>query len=51
MKQVQQDFAAAGDSLDVTIGGLAESVSKVTVDMNQVKQLLREGFRLPPAGN
>jgi len=51
MKQVQEDFAAAGDSLDATIGGLAESVSKVTGDLGQVKQLLREGFRLPPAGN
>ena len=51
MKQVQEDFAAAGDSLDATIGGLAESVSRVTGDMSQVKQLLRDGFRLPPAGS
>jgi len=51
MKQVQQDFASAGDSLDVTIGGLAESVARVTGDISQVKQLLRDGFRLPPAGS
>ncbi|MDH3980239.1 MAG: MotA/TolQ/ExbB proton channel family protein [Gammaproteobacteria bacterium] len=51
IKQVQQDFVAAGDSLDATIGGLAESVARVTADISQVKQLLRDGFRLPPAGN
>ena len=51
MKQVQEDFASAGDSLDATIGGLAESVARVSGDLSQVKQLLREGFRLPSAGN
>jgi len=51
MKQAQEDFASAGDSLDATIGGLAESVTRVTGDISQVKQLLREGFRLPSAGN
>jgi uncharacterized membrane protein len=51
MKQVQQDFASAGDSLDATIGGLAESVARVTGDISQVKQLLRDGFRLPTTGS
>lgn len=50
MKQIQLDFASAGDSLDATIGGLAESVGRVNSDLGQMKQLLREGFRLPPAG-
>jgi hypothetical protein len=51
MKQIQEDFASAGDSLDATIGGLAESVARVNGDLGQVKQLLREGFRLPTPGN
>jgi hypothetical protein len=50
MRQIQEDFASAGDSLDATIGGLAESVGRVNNDLGQVKQLLREGFRLPAAG-
>ncbi|MEZ5541543.1 MAG: MotA/TolQ/ExbB proton channel family protein [Pseudomonadota bacterium] len=50
MKQIQQDFASAGDSLDATIGGLAENVGRVNSDLAQMKQLLREGFRLPAPG-
>lgn len=48
MKEIQHDFSTAGDNLRAVVTELATRVSQTTKDINEVKQLLREGFRLPP---
>ena len=48
MKEVQQDFTVAGNNLRTVVAELAERVNQTTSDINEVKRLLRDGFRLPP---
>jgi hypothetical protein len=48
MRDIQQDFGVAGDNLRAVVTELAERVGQTTADMNEVKHLLRDGFRLPP---
>ena len=48
MRLVQQDFSVAGDNLRAVVTELAERVGQTSADINEVKRLLRDGFRLPP---
>jgi hypothetical protein len=48
MKEIQHDFSVAGDNLRAVVTELATRVSQTADDINEVKQLLRDGFRLPP---
>ena len=51
MKNIQQDFAEVGSRLHDAIDGLNAQVSGTAGDMETIKQVLREGFRLPAAGD
>jgi hypothetical protein len=51
MKNIQQDFAEVGSRLHDTIDELNTKVHASSVDLETIKQVLREGFRLPPAGD
>jgi hypothetical protein len=48
MRDIQQDFSVAGDNLRAVVTELAERVGQTTSDINELKRLLRDGFRLPP---
>jgi len=50
MRQIQQEFAAAGTGLNESVEEFATSTRQATAHIYELKQLLREGFRLPPAG-
>ena len=45
--QVEADFAEAGNSMNEMIGGYADSAVNLDNNMDEIKQLLRNGFRLP----
>ncbi len=47
MKEIQRDFSVAGDNLRAVVTELASRVSQTADDINEVKRLLRDGFRLP----
>lgn len=47
MKDIQQDFSVAGDNLRAVVTQLSERVNQTATDINEVKRLLRDGFRLP----
>jgi biopolymer transport protein ExbB/TolQ len=51
MKNIQQEFAEVGSRMHDTLDGLNARISSTSTDMESVKQLLREGFRLPAAGD
>jgi biopolymer transport protein ExbB/TolQ len=51
MKNIQQDFAEVGSRLHDALDGLNARISSTSTDMESVKQLLREGFRLPAEGD
>ena len=51
MKNIQQDFAEVGSRLHDTIDELNTKVHATSVDLETIKQVLREGFRLPAAGD
>lgn len=48
MRDIQQDFSVAGDNLRAVVTELAERVGQSSSDINELKRLLRDGFRLPP---
>lgn len=48
MRDIQQDFSVAGDNLRAVVTELAERVGQTSSDINELKRLLRDGFRLPP---
>lgn len=50
MQSIQRKFAEAGGRLDDSITGLNLRVENSAEDLDRIKQLLREGFRLPAAG-
>jgi len=50
MKQIQQEFADTGTSLNQSIDEFASNTRQATVHVYELKQLLREGFRLPEPG-
>lgn len=45
--QVEADFAEAGNSMNELIGGYADGAVNLDNNMDEIKQLLRTGFRLP----
>ena len=45
--QVEADFAEAGNNMNEMIGSYAISADSLNGDMNEIKDLLRNGFRLP----
>lgn len=47
MKNIQQDFAEAGSRLHASIEALSAQVGATTADVDSIKQILRDGFRLP----
>lgn len=47
MAQVEVDFAEAGRNMNNMIGAYADSIGNIDDDINEIKQLLRTGFRLP----
>ncbi|HHL19864.1 MAG TPA: hypothetical protein ENJ33_09020 [Thiothrix sp.] len=47
MGEVETRFIAAGEGLQATVGLMQQQVSRIDTDMGQMKELLREGFRLP----
>ena len=47
MGQVEADFAEAGNSMNEMIGSYAESAGNLDGSINEIKRLLRTGFRLP----
>ena len=47
MGQVEADFAEAGNSMNEMIGSYAESAGNLDESINEIKHLLRTGFRLP----
>ncbi len=47
MGQVEADFAEAGNQMNNMIGSYADKVGNLDDDINEIKQLLRSGFRLP----
>lgn len=51
MQQIQQEFARAGTSLTQSIDEFASNVRQATAHFYELKQLLRDGFRLPGAGD
>jgi biopolymer transport protein ExbB/TolQ len=51
MKNIQQDFAEVGSRLHDAIDELNAHVSGPTGDLESIKQLLRDGFRLPAEGD
>lgn len=47
MQAVQRDFAAAGSNLNGIIGDVVQRSDRTSEQMQELKQLLRDGFRLP----
>ena len=50
MKQIQKDFSTAGKSLNKSVDEFASNTKIATAHVYELKQLLREGFRLPEHG-
>jgi hypothetical protein len=50
MNQIQREFADAGISLNQSIDEFASNTRQATAHIYELKQLLREGFRLPESG-
>ena len=51
MKNIQQDFAEVGSRLHDTLDELNARVTATSGDIDTIKQVLREGFRLPAEGD
>ena len=47
MANTQADFAEAGRNLSALTGNNAESLMRLSADIDEIKSLLRDGFRLP----
>jgi len=47
MGQVEADFADAGSQMNSMMGNYADSIGNLDDNIDQIKQLLRSGFRLP----
>ena len=47
MGQVEADFAEAGNHMNEMIGSYADSAANLDDSIDEIKQLLRSGFRLP----
>ena len=51
MRDIQQEYAEAGNRLHVIAADLGEQMNGMTRSVDSIKELLREGFRLPASGN
>jgi biopolymer transport protein ExbB/TolQ len=51
MRDIQQEYAAAGNRLHVIAADLGEQMNGMTRSVDGIKELLREGFRLPASGD
>ena len=51
MLAIQQEYAQAGSRLSDVATGLGQKMNASTENINSIKQLLRDGFRLPAAGD
>jgi len=51
MRDIQQEYAAAGNRLHVITADLGEQMNGMTRSVDGIKELLREGFRLPASGD
>jgi biopolymer transport protein ExbB/TolQ len=51
MRDIQQEYAVAGNRLHVIAADLGEQMNGMTRSVDGIKELLREGFRLPAAGD
>ena len=47
MGQVEADFTEAGNNMNEMIGSYADSAGNLDNNIDEIKQLLRDGFRLP----
>ncbi|MGD2138484.1 MAG: MotA/TolQ/ExbB proton channel family protein [Gammaproteobacteria bacterium] len=50
MKEIQQEYAAVGSNLHKTVAALVKHSELTAGEILNIKQLLREGFRLPASG-
>ena len=48
MAETQVDFAEAGHNLNALSGSHADRLTKLSTDIDEIKSLLRDGFRLSP---
>jgi hypothetical protein len=51
MQDIQQEYATAGNRLQEVVTGLGLRLGDTKDDMDIIKKLLREGFRLPAKGD
>ena len=51
LRSTQLEYAEAGTRLNAVAARLDERMRGTTANMDDIKQLLRDGFRLPAAGN
>jgi hypothetical protein len=51
MRDIQQEYAVAGNRLHVIAADLGEQMNGMTRSVDGIKELLREGFRLPASGD
>ena len=51
MLAIQQEYAQAGNRLNDVAAELGQQMSASTENIDSIKQLLRDGFRLPAAGD
>lgn len=50
MRDIQQEYAVAGNRLHMIAADLGEQMNGMTRSVDGIKDLLREGFRLPATG-
>lgn len=48
MAKTQTDFSEAGRNLNLLAGSTADRITRLSADIEEIKVLLRAGFRLPP---
>jgi hypothetical protein len=48
MTQTQVDFSEAGRNLNAITGSYADRLNRLSSDIDEIKSLLRHGFRLSP---
>ena len=51
MRDIQQEYAEAGNRLHGITAQLTQQMSGMTTSIDGIKELLREGFRLPASGD
>jgi hypothetical protein len=51
MRDIQQEYAVAGNRLHVIVADLGKQMNGMTRSVDGIKELLREGFRLPASGD